>query len=88
VGLDDMGDAHRLLGRRFQVRLDVPLWIHHSTRSGAASAEDVARTPGARRENLSENHGDPPSVVVLSYAWIRYRVQSLVLMKTIGKTRR
>src|SRR2546426_2010477 len=57
VGLDDVGDAHRFLRRRFEVRLDLQLWIHHSACSGAASAEDVAGTPGLGGEDLAEDHG-------------------------------
>jgi hypothetical protein len=61
-----VGDAHRLLRRRFQIRLDLQLWIHHSARRGAGSAEDVAGAPGLGGEELAENHGAaPPSSLVL-----------------------
>jgi len=56
VGLDDVGDAHVLLCRGFQIRLDVVLWIHHSAAGCAASAEHVARTAGLGREEMAEDH--------------------------------
>jgi hypothetical protein len=57
VGLDDVGDPHGLLGRRFEVGLDVELWIHHSARSGAPSAEEIAGAAGLRGEELAKDHG-------------------------------
>ena len=58
VRLEDVGDAHRLFGGGCEVRLDLRLWIHHSTRGGACSAEDIAGAPGRRREEGAEDHGD------------------------------
>src|SRR6267142_6460708 len=60
VGLQDVGDSHALFGRRLEIRLDVVLWIHHSARMCAASAEQVAGAPRLRREELAKDHGPPP----------------------------
>ena len=56
VGLDDVADPHVLLSRRFEVGLDVLLWIHHSAAGCAASAEHVARAAGLRRKEVAEDH--------------------------------
>ena len=61
VGLDDVGDAHGLVGRGFEIGLDVKLWIHHSARSGAPSAEQIAGAAGLRGEELAKDHGVLPS---------------------------
>src|SRR5436190_11145077 len=60
VGLHDVADAHALFGGRLEIRLDVVLWVHHSARMCAASAQQVAGTPGLRREELAKDHGAPP----------------------------
>jgi hypothetical protein len=59
VRLEDVGDAHGLLGGRLEVRLDLQLWIHHSAGACAPSAEDVAGAPGLGNEELAEDdrHG-------------------------------
>jgi hypothetical protein len=57
VRLDDVSDAHGLLGGRLEIGLDVLLWIHHSAGSCTPSAEQVARAPGLRNEELTEDHG-------------------------------
>jgi hypothetical protein len=59
VGLDDVSDAHGLLGGGLEIGLDVLLWIHHSAGSCTPSAEQVARAPGLRNEELTEDHGAP-----------------------------
>jgi hypothetical protein len=64
VGLDDVTDPHVLLSRRFEVGLDILLWIHHSAAGCAASAEHVARAAGLRREEMAEDHGAPPALVI------------------------
>ncbi len=56
VGLEDVRDAHVFLSGGLEIRLDILLWIHHSARSGAASAEQVAGAPGLRSEELAEDH--------------------------------
>ena len=56
VGLDDVTDPHVLLSRRFEVGLDILLWIHHSAAGCAASAEHVARAAGLRRKEVAEDH--------------------------------
>src|SRR5205823_12829155 len=61
VGLDDVTDPHVLLSRRFEVGLDVVLWIHHSAAGCAASAEHVARAAWLGREEMAKNHGAPPA---------------------------
>jgi hypothetical protein len=60
VGLDDVAHTHGLLAGGLEVGLDLQLWIHHSARSGAASAEEVAGAAGLGGEELSEDHGSPP----------------------------
>src|SRR6266536_2347153 len=50
-----MGDAHRLLGGGGEVRRDVRLWIHHSARSGAPSAEDIAGAARGGRKKVTED---------------------------------
>ncbi len=67
VGFDDMGDPHRLLGRGFEIRLDLQLWIHHSAAGCPSSAEQVTRAPGLRRQELTKDH-DEPSFCPLCYA--------------------
>jgi len=57
VRLQDVSDAHTLLGSRLEVRLDILLWIHHSARVCAASAEQVAGAARLRGEELTEDHG-------------------------------
>jgi hypothetical protein len=64
VRLDDVGDPHVLLRGRFEVRLDVVLWIHHSAAGCAASAKQIAGAPGLRREEMPEDHGTPPALVL------------------------
>ena len=59
VGFDDMGDTHRLLGRGLEIRLDLQLWIHHSAAGCPPSAEQVARAPGLRRQELTKDHDEP-----------------------------
>ena len=56
VGFEDVRDAHVFLSSGFEIRLDVQLWIHHSARSGAASAEQVAGAAGFRGEELAKDH--------------------------------
>jgi len=56
VRLQDVSDAHALLGGGLQIRLDILLWIHHSARVCAASAEQVAGAARLRQEELTENH--------------------------------
>jgi hypothetical protein len=59
MGLEDVRDAHPLLSGRFEVRLDVGLWIHHSAAGFAPSAEEVAGAAGLGSEELTEDHGRP-----------------------------
>jgi hypothetical protein len=61
VRLEDVRDPHVLLRGRFEVRLDVVLWIHHSAAGCAASAEQVAGAAGLGREEMTEDHGAPPA---------------------------
>ena len=56
VGFEDVRDAHVFLSSGLQIRLDFLLWIHHSARSGATSAEQVAGAAGLGYEELAENH--------------------------------
>src|SRR2546422_986956 len=54
VRLDDVGDAHVLLCRGFQIRLDVVLWIHHSaarcafSQAGSWHSRSVTLTEAGR----------------------------------------
>jgi hypothetical protein len=64
VRLDDMGNAHALLRGRFEVGLDVVLWIHHSAAGCAASAEHVTGAAGLGRQEMPEDHGTPPALVI------------------------
>jgi hypothetical protein len=57
VGLVDVRDPHGLLSGRFEVRLDLKLWIHHSAAGCARSAEQVAGAAGLRRQEVAKNHG-------------------------------
>jgi hypothetical protein len=60
VGLEDVGDAHVLLGGRCDVGVDVRLWIHHSAGALAPSAEDVAGAAGTGVQEMAEDHGVLP----------------------------
>ena len=57
MGLVDVRDPHRLLSGRFEVRLDLKLWIHHSAARCARSAKQVAGAAGLRRQEVTKNHG-------------------------------
>jgi hypothetical protein len=83
VSLDDVTHAHVFLRRRFQIGLDVVLWIHHSAAGCAASAEQVAGAAGLRREEMPEDHATPPAL--LSYGGNAYRVQSIVQIAAVEK---
>ena len=56
VGLVDVRDPHGFLSGRFEVRLDLKLWIHHSAAGCTRSAEQVAGAAGLRRQEVAENH--------------------------------
>src|SRR5205809_3583308 len=85
--LEDMGDPHRLLGRRLEVGLDLELWIHHSAAGCTPSAEQVTGAAGLRRQKMAKNHRGLLSVLGLSYARLCYRVQYELWILSIGKTR-
>jgi hypothetical protein len=64
VRLEDVRDPHGLLRGGFEVRLDVVLWIHHSAAGCAASAEHVTGAAGLGRQEMPEDHGTPPALVI------------------------
>jgi hypothetical protein len=60
VRLEDVRDLHGLLRGRFEVGLDLELWIHHSAAGCPPSAEEVAGAAGLRGQEMPKNHGAPP----------------------------
>jgi hypothetical protein len=61
VCFENVCDPHVLLGGGLEVRLDVLLWIHHSAAGCAPSAEEIAGAADLGGQELTEDHGEPPS---------------------------